>query len=108
MGQAPFLEDPQLALGRGIALQPEWIVPSCCTQLLSPAPTCSVLGSLKRADGGALVVPEVALDLCLEKDMPSAMGYQRKLGRFFFIPAVRFVLLAGCLSVGGTNGLNVC
>lgn len=106
MGQASFLEDRQLALGRGITLQPEWIVPSCCTQLLSPALTCNVLGSLKRADGGALVVPEVALDLCPEKDMPVSHGLPRKTGEV--LHSCSPLRAFGRLFVGGTGGLNVC
>lgn len=99
MGQASVLEDRQLALGAGITLQPEWIVPSCCTQLLSPALTCSVLGSLKRADGGALVVPEVGLDLCPEKDMPVSHGLPRKTGQ---------VLLHSCSPLCAFGRLFVC
>ena len=40
---------------------------------------CSVLvegllGTLKRRDGGAMVAPEVALDMCLRKDEPFNRG----------------------------------
>lgn len=59
---------------------------------------CSVLvegliGTLKTTDGGALVVPEVALDICFREDEPFSCGvpkenwgYLSSFLQFSFVP----------------------
>lgn len=55
-----------------------------------------LLGTRKRTDEGALVVPEVALDMCLREDEPFNRGVPKENG-VSFIPAVSFVPSAGPL-----------